>query len=188
MDFKYPDPAGNAQAMYYREARDWISAYHANKHPIGWLTQRANDLLKLASMAQGRTATRLRHNARALRQYEQSFGRKSYDVLGDANLELIYGNVVRVTVFPDLRVREAGQEKIVKLEFSDQQPSRNVVKIVSQAMFEASVKGGLKLPSSSVLYVDVPRGKMHRGARLGSRMARDIESACLNIAAIWPTL
>jgi len=91
-------------------------------------------------------------------------------------------------VFPDLHIREAGQEKIVKLELSVQPPSRDVVKIISQAMFEASIRAGLKLPSAAVLYADVARGRMHRGARLGARMGRDIESACLNIAAIWPTL
>jgi hypothetical protein len=186
-DFKFPDPEGSAQAVYYREARDLISAYHAHNHPRGWLLQRVGELIKLASLAQGQTAIRLRHNARALREYERHFGRKSYVVLGDIKLELVHANV-RVTIFPDLHVREGGQEKIVKLEFGVRPPLPQTVKIIVQAMFDATTKSGLGIPTSGVLYIDVPRGRIHRGARLGSRMARDVESACLNIAAIWPTI
>jgi hypothetical protein len=55
-------------------------------------------------------------------------------------------------------------------------------------MFEAALVDGLKLPSSQVLYVDVPRGVRYKAARLGARMRANIEAACQNIAAIWPTI
>jgi hypothetical protein len=85
-------------------------------------------------------------------------------------------------------VREGGKEKLVKLEFAEKDPDNEAIKIITQGMFEAALVDGLKLPSSQVLYVDVPRGVRYKAARLGARMRANIEAACQNIAAIWPTI
>jgi len=129
-DFKYPDPEGNAQAIYYRESRDFITAYHANSHSEQWLVERANDLANLARLATGRTVTRLEHNARAIRQYAGFFGNKVFGVLDEIEMELRYESV-RITVNPELHVCERGREKIIKLEFSAQAPEAKIVKIIS---------------------------------------------------------
>jgi hypothetical protein len=55
-------------------------------------------------------------------------------------------------------------------------------------MFESLLSKNPGLPSSSVLMFDVARGDIHKGARLGARIAKDIDAACMNIAAIWPTI
>ena len=186
-DFKYPDPEGNAQAIYYRESRDFITAYHANSHSEQWLVERANDLANLARLATGRTVTRLEHNARAIRQYAGFFGNKVFGVLDEIEMELRYESV-RITVNPELHVCERGREKIIKLEFSAQEPEAKIVKIISQTMFEAASNKGLNLPSSGVLYFDTPRGQIYNGARAGSRMCREIQAACENIAALWDNI
>ena len=46
----------------------------------------------------------------------------------------------------------------------------------------------MRLTSSSVILLDIPRGEEHRGARMGARMRNDIEAACQNIEAIWDTI
>jgi hypothetical protein len=64
----------------------------------------------------------------------------------------------------------------------------NVVKVISQTMFEAALAEGVTLTGSQVLYVDVPRGVRRKGARFGALMRKNIEAACHNICAIWPAL
>ena len=69
-----------------------------------------------------------------------------------------------------------------------QAPKNEVVTIVSQAMFEAANLDGMDLKSTQVLYVDVPRCHTYKGASLGTRMRKNIEAACQNIAAIWDSI
>jgi hypothetical protein len=186
-DFKYPDPEGSAKAMYYREARDFIAAYHSKGHPRTWLADQADVLSSLAAASSGRTVTRLRHNARALREYESGWAHMKLEVLNDVTMALLYGTV-RVTVVPDLHVRQGGRSKIMKLEFGVEEPDRKTVAVMTQGMFEAASASSMALAARDVLYIDIPRGKIHQGARVGSRLATEIVAACKNIEAIWPTL
>jgi hypothetical protein len=185
-DFKHPDPEGSAQARYYQEARDRIAAYHRFQHEDGWLSQQAGTIASRA-LASGGVATRVRlqNNARALRAYERHFGGRQFEILPDVSLDLAYAGV-RVSVHPDLHVRELGRDRIVKLEFSQTKPDAKAVKIMAQGLFEAATNAGLGLSSADVLYMDCVRGVAYKGARVGARMGREIEAACQNIAALWP--
>lgn len=183
-DFKYPDPEGFAQTIYYREARDFITAYHQNRQPIQWLFDRASQLDAIADQSSGQTTTRYKNNARAIRGYARYFGNRKFEVLPDVSLAVTYAGVM-VTVFPDLHVRENRAEKIIKFEFSKDAPDDKMVKVIAQAMYEAQSNDGMRLKSSSVLYIDVRRGVTHKGARAGSRMRHEMEAACKNISTLW---
>ena len=183
-DYKYPDPEGFVQAIYYREARDFIVAFHRDGHDPTWLTSKAATISTLAASSTGQTKTRLKNNSRALREYATNFGRKKFEILHDINLEVSYFGV-RVTVVPDLHVREGQTEKIIKLEFSKDLPEEKAVKIIGQALYEAQEVAGMGLTSSSVLVFDVARGQIHKGARAGARMRAEIEAACQNISSLW---
>jgi hypothetical protein len=183
-DFKYPDEEGAAQAIYYREARDFIEAHHKNAHPPEWLNGRADKLSELAKTATGASVARLSNNARVLREYAAFWGTKKFEVLDELRLDLRYDDV-RVSVVPDLHVREAGAEMVVKFDFATKEPDDRVPKIVAQAMFEALGRSGRQIPASRVLYVDLARKRTIKGARPGARMAGEIKAACENIAAIW---
>jgi hypothetical protein len=122
-----------------------------------------------------------------VRAYATHFAERRFEVLPELRLMLRFGDV-EVSVFPELHVREGKREKIVKLEFSATPPELNRIRVISQAMFEAAEVAGLGISSSQVLYLDVPRGNEHRGARLGARMRNDIEATCQIISAIWDTL
>jgi hypothetical protein len=183
-DYKYPDPEGFAQATYYREARDFIVAYHRNGEEPAWLIERAMILDSFASGSTGQTKTRYKNNARALREYARFFAKKKFEVLNDINLSLSLAGVI-ISVVPDLHVREKDVEKIVKLEFTKDEPDDKLVRIISQAMYQAQSDAGMGLISSSVLYFDIPRGKIHKGARAGSRMQTELKAACENLSAIW---
>ena len=135
----------------------------------------------------GPSALRLRHNSRALREYDQLWGSKSLEVLPNISLPLTYGGVI-ININPDLHVRDAGIEKIIKLEFNSGRLNDAVIRIMSQAMFEGASVAGLGLNSSSILLLDVPRQVVHRGARMRSKISRDIEAACQTITDIWPSI
>lgn len=187
-DYKYPsDDEAKAKRTYYREARDRIVAYHRGTHDEGWLIEHSVQLDSIAAMSAGQTKTRLRHNARALRAYAKHFASRSFELLGDSHLALHYGDV-RVSVFPDLHVRENGKEKIIKLEFNKDTIDPQLVKIVSQGMYEAAEQAGMNLPASCILYLEVTNGVEHKGARVGARMRSNIEAACLNVSAIWDSI
>ncbi len=186
-DYKYPDPEGRAQATYYREARDLIVAYHTNRHQPDWLLKKAEELASVSRSASGQTKVRLGHNARALTEYHNHFAASDFEVLPDLKLLVAHAGVI-IIVFPDLHVKSQGKEKIIKFEFATEPPDRRVINIISQMMFEASAVAKLGLGSRNILYLDVPRGRTHKAARVGARMRREIEAACENIAAIWDKL
>lgn len=187
-EYKYPDEdEPRAKRLYYREARDRVAVLHKVGHHPSWLATQASELDQLAANSSSRAKTRLRHNARGLRAYAQHFALKPYSLLDDLSLRLAFGDVV-ITVVPDLHVKEGAAERIIKLDFSVGAPESAQIKIISQAMFEAAVKSKLSLQAADVLYLDVERGVVHKGAKLGARMARDIEAACQNLSAIWDTV
>jgi len=186
--YKYPsDDDAKAKILYYREARDRVAAFHRSEYQKEWLTQKAEDIDTLASVSVGHTKARLKHNARGLRAYAKHFSGRNFKVLNDLNLGLQYGDVI-ITIYPDLHVEENGEEKIIKLEFSVEEPTKEMIKIVSQAMFEAFSSTRPGSPVSTVLYLDVPRGKEHRGAQLRARMTKNIKATCLTISNIWDAI
>jgi len=186
-DYKYPDPEGFAQALYYREARDLVCAFHQSSNSPDWLSAQASSLQILASRLTGQSARRVANNARAVRAYHTHFSDKVLTVKPDITLEFLCGNI-RVTVCPDLYALERNREKLFKLEFGTQGLNPDAAKIISQIMFEATVQKGMGLSSSDVCCVDVPRGLVYKGARVGSRMIKEVEAACQNITSIWQNL
>jgi hypothetical protein len=188
-DFKYPKlDESAAQQKYYKEARTIITAYHRARRPPEWLLQKAAQLQALAQQEHNsRSRTRLNHNVRAVRAYHQYFRKKQFELLDRESLYFDSGNI-RVKVTPDLRVIEDEVEKIIKLEFSVGAPPDDLVKIVSQVMYESANKSGVVFPSASVLYYDVPRGVAHKGARARTRMLGNIRAACATIEDIWEAI
>jgi hypothetical protein len=186
-DYKFPDEEGTAQAAYYREARDLVAEFHRQTHAVLWLREKAAVLQSTAAALGGRVATRLRHNSRGLNEYATHFPSKAYDILPERKFYVTFGEV-RISILPDLHVREKNRERFLKLEFAKNEPDEDTIKVVSQIMFEAAVAAKVPVGSSDVLYVDVARGKTHKGARVGSRMRTEIEAACANISAMWDSI
>ncbi|MBI9077157.1 MAG: hypothetical protein JEZ02_17240 [Desulfatibacillum sp.] len=183
-DYKYPNPEGQAQAAYYRDAKKYITEFHKDGRDVEWLTKKASQLQGLSQGAVQQRAVRLKHNARAIKKYARFFSGRDFSILDRISLRVAYAGVF-ITVSPDLHVMERKREKVILLDFSKDEPEEQTVKIISQAMFQAQLEAGMGLTSTSVLYFDVSRGQEHRGARAGARMLREIEAACENIYAIW---
>ncbi len=187
-DYKFPnEDEPKAMRLYYGEALDSIKSYHRRQLPVNWLRDQADTISQLAYSVNGMSRTRLKNNARGLRQYADNFASRQFAVLSDLRLALVFDNV-RVTVAPDLHVREGTREKIVKLDFGKSEPQDSLVKIIVQSMFEAFRLDERSITPSSVLYLDVARGDEHRGARVGSRVLTEIRAACKNIEGLWGTI
>ena len=186
--YKYPtEDEARAMRTYYREAKDVVEAHHRRGGDSTWLIDEAARLESLAGYLEGQSRTRLRHNVRGLRAYGANFAMRPFEILPGIKAPLTFGDI-RISVVPDLHVREGRNEKVIKLEFGVDGPSETEVKVISQLMFEAVHAAGLPLPAAGVLYLDIQRGKEHRGARAGSRMKSEIEAACKTISNIWDSI
>ncbi len=183
-DYKYPDPEGMVQAFYYHDARHLITSYHRRHRDPQWLLDRAAYLESFAVQAGGKVGVKYRNNARALRQYAKYFGKRKFSILPARKLRWVCEGV-QINATPDLHVEEKGKEKIIKLEFSKTEPEAEAIKIITQGLHQAQMLAKMGLSSSSVLFCDIPRGEVHKGARVGSRRLQNIQAACQNIMAIY---
>jgi hypothetical protein len=187
-DFKYPDtdePA--AMRQYYQDATNAVRAFHRNGHDRVRLREQAQTLSARAREADGATATRLRNNARGLMQYEQHFGGRELHVQPSTRMRLDFGEV-QIALNPELSVTERGRPKLMKLSFANEEPSEIEVRVIVQCLYEAANRQLGEFPGNAVLFLDVPRGIEHRGARAGARTLREIEAACETISGIWPQI
>lgn len=190
-NFKYPkESESRAQAKYYREARRFIRAFLAGKYSVSWLDDKSRSLLASASNAPRAVSQRLKDNARAIQQYASSFadshGRK-IEVLKDVDIPLVMGQVT-IKIRPDLHYEENGVRKLARFEFGSAEPKRIALRVLCQAMLEGATANQIALASSACSVFDIPRGKIHRLARVGSQTLRDIRAACDTIADIWPNI
>jgi hypothetical protein len=185
-DFKYPsEPEPAAMRGYYAEAQRAVRAYHKYGYPRSWLRERAKHLADQARFADASArATRLRHNARALLQYEEHFGTRRWELL-PAMRFLYEAADVRVAVVPDLVVRQGAKLRIVSIAFGTTELSEIASRIRTQCMYEAATRQIPTLTASCVTLLTVSDGSERGGARAGARTTREIEAACQNIRALW---
>jgi len=188
-EFKFPDDdEPRAMRLYYGEAVDAIKGYHNLEVPDRqWLLDQSQLINQLASVLGGQSAVRLRNNGRAVKQYSDSFHHRKFTILTDLRMALVHGDV-RITVVPDLHVKEGNKEKIVKLDFSRSGAEEAQLRIISQCMFEAFRAEHGAITPSAVLYLAVASGAEHRGARVGARVLADVRAACENIGALWNSI
>jgi hypothetical protein len=182
-DYKYPEPEGLAQARYYGDAVRVIGRLIAKRIGLDDARDFASSWRESALVLPPARRTKATNNARAVEQYLEHFAQHSFELLPNPSLRLTRGGVI-ISATPDLRVRHGKRELLLKLEFAKQQPDERSFRVMSQIMFEASVD----LASSTIVIADVPRGRLIRGARMGSRLKADILAACRAIEAIWPTI
>lgn len=184
-DFKFPrSPEARAQTVYYSEARRAIRQYHEDDNNAATQSKVVADLSTKLTQANGPARARLGHNLRALQGYFRVFGSNEFRILNSPLLRYVHGNVA-VNAYPDLFVVEDGRETLIKIDLSAEPTHENLIRIILQVMYEASVAAGLKVLPRDVVYLDLSRGIEHRGARVRTRLSREIHAACENISALW---
>lgn len=171
------------QALYYKEARNTVVKFHkTNDRDV--LRNKSVQLSGLARCEKGARKSRLISNARAIGYYNRNFANKDFRILKPLRLRLVYGPV-EISVSPELHVIEKNKERVIKLEFSTQKNNEKLIPIINQLMLIAAQDNEIDLPSSAFQCFDVPKGIVHKKARAGSRIERELEAACENIVAIW---
>lgn len=130
--------------------------------------------------------TRLENNVKSVLNYRDHFAHKLLEVKSVPTMDLFFDPII-ITAAPDLYVMESGQEKIIKLGFNKDELDSEIIKIICQCLFEAQSEL-LGLNSNCVLYWDITRGNVHKGARLGSVRRKQILAACKSIASVWPDI
>jgi hypothetical protein len=186
-NFKFPDPEGGVQAVYYSEARLTIKEFHESGNNPSSIVSEVKKLTEKAYQANPKSRIRIEHNIRALRQYLKIFGGLPFKVVPSPKLALVQGDV-SIGATPDFCAKHKGTKKLVKLDLGTKPADPKVVKIILQVIYEAA-KGGIpNLEPRDVLYLDVPGEKIHKTAKTKSRLTKEIQAACQNIEALWPSI
>jgi hypothetical protein len=185
-DFKHPEPEGTAQAGYYREFRATLARFHKDRLPVEWMLLRAGELELRASRSLSKRRTRLAANARAIRNYCESFPESHFTLLPIPKLRIVDGDVaVRVRV--DFRILENGAERLVILL-----PSQNVTddeaRLHCNLVAEAAARAGLAISPRSVRAFVLHRGRVVNASASRTKFRMDLDAALKNIAGIWPTI
>jgi len=188
-DYKYPDEdEPKAKRLYYREARNTISAYHEGAKSPEWMQEAAARLADLAANNQSRaTATRLTNNARALTAYARAYEADQIKLTQAFKGTLAFGNV-EIRINADLHGLEKNKEKIIRLDYGKETPDAHYCAIVTQLMYESALATGLTLPTSAFVVRHIESKQDFAPARKGARLLRDITATCENIEGIWNTL
>lgn len=186
-NFKFPDPEGGVQAAYYSEARRTIKDFHESGNNPANIVAEVKRLSDKAYLANPKGRVRIEHNIRALRQYLKIFGDAKFKVIPNSPLEFVYRGV-SIGATPDFCAKYEGKRKLIKLDLGNRPANLTVVKVILQVMFEAARGTFTNLEPKDVLYLDVPGEKIRTTVRKGSRLTKEIEAACENIEALWPSI
>jgi hypothetical protein len=183
-DYKYPEPEGAVQVKYYAEARLAIEQYHSSGNDATVAVAAVDELHTKAARLSGRKQDRVKNNIRAFESYLRNFEKKKLTILSSPDLKFTHGQVV-VSAFPDLYVRDGQRHKIIKMDFSKGEPIPRAIRIVLQVTYVAANDRNLPVTAKDVIYVDVSRGKSYTGAKVRTRLMRDVEAACQTIEDVW---
>ena len=189
-EYKYPDEdEPRAKVLYYREARDLISAYHNGKKENVWLEEQAIRLSEMAALEPKKSArrTRLENNSRTLLDYSRNYKSTSCDILPQFSHKLEIEGVL-ISVFPELHIIERKKEKLVKLDFGKKPHDDHYNKVSCQILYLAALSSGLELPSNAMAVRHIATKTDFKKARAAARVENDIEATCGNISAIWGAL
>lgn len=186
------DRGPEAQAMihYYTSAFREIKRFHQGTITSDGLLAAADKLETDSALGSNKkVAGRMRNNARVLRDYEKNFTHLTFKLLPKPRLVFPASNpAIRVSATPDLMVEHKGRKRYVRFDFTADGFAEGVRKILAQGTFEAAYVADNSTLPGDVLVIHIATAAIHQGARMGSRLKKEIDSGCSNIAAIWPTL
>lgn len=186
-DYKFPEPEGQVQAIFYEPARRAIKGYHVSSNGTGILSKAIVDLRLRAKEVAGASRRRLLHNSDAINGYLRHFANPKLGLQPIPRLSLQIGGV-QIKASPDLFLSKNGKTKIVKLELTDTQPNDKQAQIITQIVFEACLQSGIQAKPKDVEYWHIRHGQSYKGAKTRTRLKAEIEAACAEIEALWPTI
>jgi hypothetical protein len=181
------DKNGNKrpQIVYYSEARAAIKKYHASSNDIATLIAAVAALQKKEASQPEKNSTRIHDNIKAIQTYMTHFAKNKFVVLETPKPKYKHGEV-EVSAKPDLFVDDAGNKKMIKLDFNALTLDNESINIVLKVMHEAASMQELGVQAKNVIYLDVARQTQQTGAKLNKQLKKNIDAACETIEDIWP--
>jgi hypothetical protein len=198
---KYPDPEFSA-GMFHREAAEAVTRYLADgcvdATPI---TKELGVLGQLKPSKIG-TARRINANIDALDRFADMLDDIDFQgadaTLGAHNPTPLTFHGVKVSVRPEIILRATGPKKqqmvgAVKLHFTKTHchdgESAGYVSAAVQEYLRCHVIQGDEIVAPQLCpVIDIGSGTVFPGVRAISNRLKDIEAACQNIHALWPSI
>jgi len=186
-DSKFPklkDGKPKPQIVRYSETRAAIRDYHESGNDIAVLLTAVERLTKKRAEHPEKDSGRIDDNVRAIKAYIAHFSKNKFTVLKTPRPIYFYEQV-EVSATPDLYVEENGTRKLIKLDFNQQKPKDDAVKIMLKVMYEAAASAQLGVKPKDVVYLDVSRKEQHTGAKLNTSLKKQIDAALATIQDMW---
>ncbi|MBI1291659.1 hypothetical protein GC173_10515 [bacterium] len=199
---KFPKDEDKIPGKYYAPVVKLIREYHEGGHQPEWLESKAQvhdgKAAALLTNAPDADAAKAKYKAdqhqnfaRVLRSYRSHFAKKRFQVRTQIDIPYTIDNV-RVSIRPDLHVVQGQTEKIIKFWCKDDQaknrPKPLEIRVITQVMLDSANAHGHMMSGSQVLLFDVQTGQVHKGAKLGAQLGKDIVAECQAMEAVWQTL
>ncbi len=175
---------GGVDDTTYSQRALAIEQYHSSGNDATVAVASVDELHTKAARLSGRKQDRVKNNIRAFESYLRDFEKKKLTILPSPDLKFTHGQVV-VSAFPDLYVRDGQRHKIYKMDFSKGDPNPRAIRIVLQVTYVAACERKLPVTTKDVIYIDVSRGRSYTGAKVRTRLMRDVEAACQTIEDVW---
>ena len=183
--FKYPE-LGVKPASHYRDAYRLLEDYFKHSRGGSWLALEADNLEHSGHNSQAQY--RLDDNVCVLRGFLSHFSNQIVQSAQPGpNLEYHHAGVF-VRVKADLYAMKRKREYLVKYYFAQPDDPDKCARIICQVMYGAAMRKGFNVAYSGVQVWNCRSGRLHRAVQGRSRIQRDVETACEDIAAIWPKL
>jgi hypothetical protein len=186
-DFKFPDPEGHAQALYYADARLVIQKFHRNGYPRTWLLDQSSRIRTKEATDRSATRQRLDHNARAIAAYSDHATEGRLQFITIPPLHFNQGRV-SISVSPDLHYKPEDRTALVLLNYSVDPLTLKQRQVMAQLLFQAAASLGVDARPGDVRLRDCTSGQEVAASATRAKVLREIEATCDNIEAIWDSL
>lgn len=186
-DFKYPDPEGEAQAIYYKPALDAIKSYHANGNDPTVLQRRLEVLEKQLPADSAQKTVKLEHNIRVIRAYRGQFGTRSFSPVDGEPVEFSEEGVA-IRLAPDLVATERGRTRLIRFAFGKDGATEAERRVSTQMLRLYGEEAGFEIGGSDCQLLVVADGEVYQSTGSGPAFRAKLRSTLREVRRIWHDL
>jgi hypothetical protein len=180
---------GFGRSSYYQAAINCIKKYHSAGRDEN-VTKKA--MLELTAISTDESLGKLlqvkaQRNIDAILAYMRVYGARRFQVL--KNHRLSYTNKkLRITASPDIWVKEADQEVLLKIGAARHRNPDEFVELLLHLIRKAAISSGYKVRAKNVVYLDISIGQERVAQKSLSFYNKALDWAAKEIAAEWSNL
>lgn len=128
---------------------------------------------------------RIESNIRVFRVFRSAFGNKDIRVFPSPRMQFLVSKDVAVNVQPDLFFEMDKTAVMLKLGLCRDPRPEHVIRIVLQAFNSASKKKGLKLPITSIQFLDTTSGRSFVEHKENADLENDLAAVARDLNERW---